>query len=65
VAEKAKETSPEEVAKQGFEALMENKDRVVAGNAATKLEGAAARFVPESVKADRHRKMAEPGSAKK
>jgi short-subunit dehydrogenase len=64
-AVEAKKNSPADVAKQGFEALMAKKDRVVAGNLATKLEGAAARFMPESVKASKHRKMAEHGSAKK
>ena len=57
--------SAAEVAEQGYKALMAGKDRVVAGNLATKLEGHAARFTPESVKAERHKKMAEHGSTKK
>jgi short-subunit dehydrogenase len=66
VAQDAKKNSPADVAKQGFEALMAGKDRVVAATSiATKLQGAAARFMPESVKAEMHRKQAEPGSAGK
>jgi short-subunit dehydrogenase len=59
VAEKAKENDPADVAKMGFEALMAGKDRVVAGNAEVKFQGAAARFIPESVKASMHKKMAQ------
>jgi short-subunit dehydrogenase len=61
----AKKNSAEDVARQGYEALMANKDRVVAGNLATKIEGLASRFVPESLKAERHRRMAAHGSAKR
>jgi len=56
---------PADVAKQGFDALMAGKDRVVAGSLATRLQGAAARFIPERLKGRQHRKMAEPGSAAK
>jgi short-subunit dehydrogenase len=58
VAEKAKENDPADVAKMGFDALMAGKDRVVAGNAEVRFQGAAARFIPESVKASMHKKMA-------
>lgn len=65
-AEKAEKNAPADVAKQAFEALMAGKDRVVAATSfATKLQGMTARFVPESVKAEQHRKMAEPGSREK
>jgi uncharacterized protein len=55
---------PREVAKQGYEALMAGKDHIFASSAKTKLEGELGKFVPESVKAEQHRKMAEPKSGK-
>jgi uncharacterized protein len=55
---------PEDVARLGFEALMDGKERVVAASASTKLQGRASRLLPDSAKAAMHRKMAEPGSAK-
>jgi short-subunit dehydrogenase len=54
---------PALVAKQGFEAMMKGKDRVVGGGAKTKVMGAAAKVTPDALKAEQHRKMAEPGSA--
>jgi short-subunit dehydrogenase len=56
---------PEDVARQGFEAMMNGEEQIVAGSLTTKLMGRSGRFVPDSVKAAMHRKMAEPGSAKK
>lgn len=65
-AEKAEKNDPADVAKQAFDALMADKDRVVAATSlATKLSGVTARFVPESLKAEQHRKMAEHGSREK
>ncbi len=57
--------SPADVAKQGFDALMAGKEKVVAGSFKTKLIGLANDVLPESVKASQHRKLAEPGSAEK
>ena len=54
---------PAKVAKQGFEALMKGKDKILAGGVSTKAQGAAAKVLPDSVKAGMHRSMAEPGSA--
>jgi short-subunit dehydrogenase len=54
---------PAQVAKQGFDALMKEKNKVIAGGASTKAQGVAAKVLPDSVKASMHRKMAEPGSA--
>ena len=54
-----------QVARQGFEALMAGKDHVVAGALKNKLQAAAAKVIPETVKAAIHRSKAEPGSAKK
>jgi uncharacterized protein len=56
---------PAVVAKQGFEALMKDKEKVVAGSAKTRLQGAASKVMPDSAKAKMHRQMAEPGSADK
>ena len=53
---------PEQVAQQGFEALMAGKDKVVAGSVSTKLQAAANAVTPDAVKAAAHRKLAEPGS---
>ena len=44
---------------------MAGKERVVSASLKTKLQGRASRFMPDSAKAKMHRKMAEPGSAKK
>jgi hypothetical protein len=42
---------------------MAGKERVVSHSLTTKLQGRASRFMPDSVKAAMHRRMAEPGSA--
>jgi short-subunit dehydrogenase len=55
--------SAEQVAKQGFEALMKGEKKLVAGGIGTKVQGAAAKVLPDSVKGAMHRNMAEPGSA--
>jgi short-subunit dehydrogenase len=55
---------PADVAREGFEALMAGKERVVSASLNTKLQGRGSRFMPDSVKAEMHRSMAEPGSAK-
>ena len=51
------------VAKQGFDALMNGADQVVAGSLKNKLQAVAGKVVPDRVKAQQHRRMAEPGSA--
>jgi short-subunit dehydrogenase len=56
---------PAVVAKQGFEAMIKGKEKVVAGSVKTKVQGAASKIMPDSIKAEMHRKMAEPGSADK
>ena len=40
---------------------MDGEERVVAASLSTKLQGRASRLMPDSVKAQMHRKMAEPG----
>ncbi|MDV2993226.1 MAG: Ribitol 2-dehydrogenase [Chroococcidiopsis sp. SAG 2025] len=54
---------PAEVAKQGFEALMKGKDSIIAGSLATKIQGAVSKVLPDTVNAELHRKLTEPGSA--
>jgi uncharacterized protein len=56
--------SAADVARDGFEALMAGKERVVAHSLSTRLQARAGRFIPDSVKAAMHRRMAEPGSAR-
>jgi uncharacterized protein len=51
------------VARQGFEALMKGEARVVAASVGTKVQEAVGKVVPDRLKAEAHRKMAEPGSA--
>jgi short-subunit dehydrogenase len=55
-----KESEPEDVARQGIEALLEGKDHVYAASLTTKVEGAIANFVPGAVKGAMHEKMAKP-----
>jgi uncharacterized protein len=55
---------PADVARDGFEAMMAGKERVVSASLTTKVMGRAGRFVPDSASAEQHRKMAEPGSAR-
>jgi short-subunit dehydrogenase len=54
-----------EVARQGFDALMKGKERVVAGSLANRLMAYGGRFVPDRAKAEAHRLMAEPRSSRK
>ena len=56
--------SPADVARDGFNALMAGKDKVIAGSLKTKAMGLATEFLPPTVSAEAHRKMAEPGSGK-
>lgn len=54
---------PADVARQGYEALMAGRERVVASSLATKLQGRASRLLPDRVKAELHKRMAAPGGA--
>lgn len=60
-----KKDDPAEVAKQGFEALMAGKDDLVAGSLKTKIQGNVSKVLPDTVNAELHRKLTEPGSASK
>jgi short-subunit dehydrogenase len=53
---------PAIVAKDGWDALFAGKGHIVSG-ISNKLQVAAAGVVPQSILAEQHRKMAEPGSA--
>jgi short-subunit dehydrogenase len=53
---------PALVAKQGYEALMNGDDHVVGGSLKNKVQAVAAKIIPDTLKAEQHRKMAEPGS---
>jgi hypothetical protein len=59
----AEKDDPAQVARQGFDALMDGKERVVGGALKTKAQAVASRALPDSVRAEKHREMAEPGSA--
>ena len=54
---------PAMVAEQGFKALMEGKDHVLAGSLKVRLQGLMAEIMPKTFSAGQHAKMAEPGSA--
>jgi short-subunit dehydrogenase len=60
----AEKDDPAQVARQGYEALMAGEERVIAGSMKNKLQVAASKVLPDSKKAEMHRAMAEPGSAK-
>jgi short-subunit dehydrogenase len=55
--------SPEEVAEEGFAALMAGKDHVVASSMKNKIQAAAGHVLPDTTMAAQHRKMSEPGTA--
>jgi uncharacterized protein len=55
--------NPADVARQGFDALMKNKDHVVAAKGKEKVQVAAGKVMPETTAAQQHRKVSEPGSA--
>ena len=59
-----KKDDPVDVAKAGFKAMMEGKGDVLTG-LKNKLSTMAAAVTPSGMLAEEHRKMAEPGSAKK
>jgi short-subunit dehydrogenase len=59
-----KKDDPADVAKAGFEAMMEGKGDVVTGMK-NKLMTTAAAVTPSGMLAEQHRRLAEPGSAKK
>ena len=59
-----KKDDPADVAKVGYKAMLEGEGDVVSGWK-NKVQAAVANVTPSSLLAAQHRKMAEPGSAKK
>jgi len=59
-----KKKAPDEVAKQGFDAMMKGEADVITGWQ-NKLRVAISRIAPAGVVAEMHRKLAEPGTATK
>ncbi|HEX5047436.1 MAG TPA: SDR family NAD(P)-dependent oxidoreductase [Gammaproteobacteria bacterium] len=59
-----KKADPRDVAKIGFDAMLDGEGDVVAGFS-NKLRAAASSVMPSAALAEQHRKMAEPGSAHK
>lgn len=56
---------PAEVAREGIEAMLAGKDHVVAGAFKNKVQAAVAQILPDTVTAQAHRSMSEPGSGSK
>ena len=54
---------PADVAEQGFKALMQGKDHIVAGSVKVKMQGLMAELTPEAMKAEQSRKSLKPGTA--
>jgi short-subunit dehydrogenase len=59
----SKKDDPADVAKRGFQAMMNGEGDVVTGWQ-NKLQSAIANIMPAGMAAEMHRKQAEPGSAK-
>ncbi|MFC4147547.1 SDR family NAD(P)-dependent oxidoreductase [Micromonospora mangrovi] len=57
-----KKDDPRTVAEQGFAALMKGDQTVTAGSFLNKVQTVAGKLVPDKLKAEQHRRMAEPGS---
>ncbi|RLP96570.1 SDR family oxidoreductase [Micromonospora sp. CV4] len=57
-----KKDDPAKVAAQGFAALMKGDQTVTAGSLMNKVQTAAGKIVPDKLKSEQHRRMAEPGS---
>jgi short-subunit dehydrogenase len=53
---------PAKVAEQGFQALMDGEEKVVAGNPLNKVMAAAGRITPDALKGKMHTALSEPGS---
>ncbi|MEU8154388.1 SDR family NAD(P)-dependent oxidoreductase [Micromonospora sp. NPDC048986] len=53
---------PAKVAEQGFAAMMKGDQTVTAGSLVNKVQTAAGKIIPDKLKSEQHRRMAEPGS---
>lgn len=58
-----KKDDPDDVAREGFEALMAGKDRVIAASIKNKLMGLFSEYTPDSLAAAQHAPLAKPGAA--
>jgi hypothetical protein len=58
------ESQPDDVARQGIEALLAGDDHVYAASLKTKIEGKLANIVPGAMKGAMHEKMAKPTTEK-
>jgi short-subunit dehydrogenase len=56
---------PAQVAKQGFEALMDGKDSIVAGSLKTRIQGNVSKVLSDTANAEQHRHLTKPGSGEK
>ena len=56
---------PADVAKKGFEAMMDGKDKVIAASLKSKLEGIVGEVLPEPTKAKMQAGQTKPGSGEK
>jgi uncharacterized protein len=54
---------PAEVARQGYDALMAGREKVGGGSLKNKAQTVLGKVVPDSVKAEMHRKIAQPAAA--
>ncbi|MCG5451417.1 SDR family NAD(P)-dependent oxidoreductase [Micromonospora hortensis] len=57
-----KKDDPAKVAEQGFEAMMRGDQTITAGSLMNKVQTAAGKIIPDKLKSEQHRRMAEPGS---
>jgi short-subunit dehydrogenase len=58
-----RKSDPADVARAGFDALMAGKDHVVSARLKEKAMVITGQVTPETIKAQQHRKLSEPGSA--
>jgi short-subunit dehydrogenase len=58
----AKKDDPADVARQGFEALMEGRDAIIAGSFKNKVEANIAKIIPQKAAAKMHESMTKPNS---
>jgi short-subunit dehydrogenase len=61
----SKKDDPADVARKGFEAMMDGKDKVIVAGLKSKLEGIAGEVLPETVKARMQAGQTKPGSGEK
>jgi uncharacterized protein len=57
------ESQPEDVARQGLDALFDGKDHVYAASLKTKVEGMMANAIPGAMKGAMHEREAKPKTA--